>query len=47
MDEVVSSKLPQRLELSVGGNGVVGRAVSVLDSEDGQILGQGVVGYGS
>jgi hypothetical protein len=45
-DEVGSCKLPQRLDLSVGGNGVVGRAVSVLHAGDGQVIGQGVVGYG-
>jgi hypothetical protein len=47
MEGAVSSKLPQRLELSVGGDGIVGRAVSVLDGEQVRILGQGVVGYGS
>ena len=34
-----------RLNLGVGGDGVVGRTVSILDRRRGRILGQGVIGW--
>lgn len=49
-EEQVVCKLARRLELSVGGEGIVGRAVSVLDDggvKGGVVVGEGVVGYGS
>ena len=45
-EESRAAVLAERLQLTVGGNGVVGRAVSVVD-ESGYVLGEGVVGYGS
>ncbi|KAK5037390.1 hypothetical protein LTR13_004547 [Exophiala sideris] len=35
----------QRLNLGVGGDGIVGRTVSVLDSRSMRFLGEGVIGW--
>ncbi|KIV84986.1 hypothetical protein PV11_00729 [Exophiala sideris] len=35
----------QRLNLGVGGDGIVGRTVSVLDGRSMRILGEGVIGW--
>jgi hypothetical protein len=34
-----------RLDLGVGGNGVVGRTVSILDNQSRRILGEGIIGW--
>ena len=34
-----------RLDLGVGGEGVVGRTVSILDSRSRKILGEGIIGW--
>ena len=40
----VSRTGDERLNLGVGGNGVVGRTVSVLDDRSKRVLGEGVIG---
>ena len=37
------SHLGRRLDLSVGGEGIIGRTVSITD-EQGELLGQGIIG---
>ncbi|KIW65327.1 hypothetical protein PV04_07597 [Phialophora macrospora] len=34
-----------RLDLGVGGDGVVGRTVSIVDRKSGKILGEGIIGW--
>jgi len=34
-----------RLNLGVGGNGVVGRTVSILDGRSGKVVGEGIIGW--
>ena len=41
----VSKTGDKRLNLGVGGEGIVGRTVSVLDSRSKRILGEGVIGW--
>jgi hypothetical protein len=43
-DSAVASTVLQRLNLSVGGTGVVGRTVSVLD-EHRVLVGEGIIGW--
>ncbi|KIX01620.1 uncharacterized protein Z518_09346 [Rhinocladiella mackenziei CBS 650.93] len=35
-----------RLNLGVGGDGIVGRTVSIVESRGGRVLGEGVIGWG-
>jgi hypothetical protein len=39
-----SGALDRRLELGVGGNGIIGRAVTVVDGNK-TVVGEGVVGW--
>lgn len=45
VDTSASSRIDQRLNLGVGGDGIVGRTVSIWDGQSNRVLGEGVIGW--